>query len=184
MKNAIRTYPLFSLCGLNCGLCPIHQMESGCPGCGGGAGNQPCAVARCGAAHEVEYCFQCREYPCSRYAGPPEFDSFLPTRNQLRDLAKAQEMGLERYRADLDEKVSILQELLDGYNDGRRKTFFCTAVNLLDLPDIRAVMAHLADGGPAEGTVKERALLAVWLFQEAADRRGISLRLKRKPRKK
>lgn len=46
MKNFKRNYPLFSLCGLNCGLCPMH-LNNYCPGCGGGAGNQPCTIARC-----------------------------------------------------------------------------------------------------------------------------------------
>ena len=35
MKNDQRPYPLFSLCGLNCALCPIH-LNQYCPGCGGG----------------------------------------------------------------------------------------------------------------------------------------------------
>jgi hypothetical protein len=37
MKDFKRLYPLFSLCGLNCGLCPMH-LDNYCPGCGGGAG--------------------------------------------------------------------------------------------------------------------------------------------------
>jgi hypothetical protein len=46
MKNFQRSNNLFSLCGLNCGLCPMH-LDHYCPGCGGGPGNQPCAIARC-----------------------------------------------------------------------------------------------------------------------------------------
>lgn len=32
-----RSEPLFSQCGLNCGLCPMYHIreESHCPGCGG-----------------------------------------------------------------------------------------------------------------------------------------------------
>ena len=33
MKNYQREYPLFSLCGLNCALCPMH-LNKYCPGCG------------------------------------------------------------------------------------------------------------------------------------------------------
>lgn len=33
MKDYRRVWPLFSLCGLNCGLYPMHQRENGCPGC-------------------------------------------------------------------------------------------------------------------------------------------------------
>ena len=78
----------------------------------------------------------------------------------------------------------MLEELLAHYNDGRRKTFFNTAVYLLSLEDLRSVMAALENRPElAEQTVKERALAAVELLQDAADRRGISLKLNKKPKK-
>ena len=68
MKNYQREYPLFSLCGLNCALCPMH-LNKYCPGCGGGEGNQSCAIFRCGWEHGCpEYCFQCGEYPTVSYS--------------------------------------------------------------------------------------------------------------------
>ena len=44
-------------------------------------------------------------------------------------------MGMETYLEELGEKTAILEKLLAGYNDGRRKSFFCLAVNLLELSD-------------------------------------------------
>lgn len=125
MKNYQREYPLFSLCGLNCALCPMH-LNKYCPGCGGGEGNQSCAIFRCGREHGCpEYCFQCGEYPCEKYDSVMEYDSFLPHRNMRRDMERAKSGGMEVYQAELEEKAEILQELLDNYNDGRRKTFSC-----------------------------------------------------------
>ena len=49
MKDFLRQEPLFSLCGLNCGLCTMH-LGGHCPGCGGGAGNQSCSLARCSSS--------------------------------------------------------------------------------------------------------------------------------------
>lgn len=66
MKGFHRDNQLFSLCGLNCGLCPMH-LNKYCPGCGGGEGNQSCKIAKCSLEHDgVEYCFRCREYPCEK----------------------------------------------------------------------------------------------------------------------
>ena len=66
MKGFTRGDLNFSLCGLNCGLCPM-RLDGYCPGCGGGAGNQPCAVARCALEHgSPEYCFLCADFPCAR----------------------------------------------------------------------------------------------------------------------
>ena len=65
-----------------------------------------------------------------------------------------------------------------------RKTLFNTAVYLLSLEDLRFVMAALDSRTELTGqTVKERALAAVELLQNAADRRGISLKLNKKPKK-
>ncbi|MFR9188996.1 MAG: DUF3795 domain-containing protein [Anaerotruncus massiliensis (ex Togo et al. 2019)] len=82
MKDYQRQYPSFSLCGLFCGLCPIHHMENGCPGCGGGDGHQPCAVIRCGREHGgPEFCCDCPAYPCERYLEPPLYEApALPER--------------------------------------------------------------------------------------------------------
>ena len=75
-------------------------------------------------------------------------------------------MGLDAYLAQLEEKRTILEELLAHYNDGRRKTLFSIAVYLLPLEDLRAVMAAL-DSRPelAAQPVKERALAAVPVVQ-------------------
>ena len=42
MKGFNRKNQLFSLCGLNCGLCPMF-LNKNCPGCGGGEGLQGAA---------------------------------------------------------------------------------------------------------------------------------------------
>lgn len=184
MKGFTRTENRFSLCGLNCALCSMY-LGGYCPGCGGGAGNQSCAIAKCSLEHGgVPFCWECPEYPCHRYKGFDDGDSFVPHRNRQQDINQAQELGLEAYLAQLEEKRAILEELLAHYNDGRRKTLFNTAVYLLSLEELRFVMAALDSQPELTGqTVKERALAAVELLQNAADRRGISLKLNKKPKK-
>lgn len=181
MKGFTRGETRFSLCGLNCALCSM-RLGGYCPGCGGGAGNQSCAIAKCSLEHGgVQFCWECPEYPCSRYDGFDDGDSFVPHRNRQQDIVQAREMGLEAYLAQLEEKRAILDELLAHYNDGRRKTLFNIAAYLLPLEDLRSVMAALSSRPELKGQpIKERALAAVDLLQEAADRRGISLKLNKK----
>ena len=183
MKGFTRAETRFSLCGLNCTLCSMH-LGGYCPGCGGGAGNQSCAIAKCSLEHGgVQFCWECPEYPCSRYEGFDDGDSFVPHRNRQQDVAQARELGLEAYLARQAEKQAILDELLAHYNDGRRKTLFNTAVCLLPLEDLRSVMVSLSSRTELTvQPVKERALAAVELLQEAADRLNISLKLNKKPK--
>lgn len=183
MKGFTRTETRFSLCGLGCALCSMH-LGGYCPGCGGGAGNQSCAIAKCSLEHgDVQFCWECQEYPCPRYEGFDDGDSFVPHRNRQQDIAQARELGLEAHLARLEEKRAILDELLAHYNDGRRKTLFNTAVYLLPLEDLRSAMASLDRLELGEQAAKERAFAAVGLLQEAADRRGIRLKLNKKPKK-
>lgn len=184
MNGFTRTETRFSLCGLNCALCSMH-LGGHCPGCGGGAGNQSCAIAKCSLKHgSVQFCWECPEYPCPRYEGFDDGDSFVPHRNRQQDIAQARDLGPEAYLAQLEEKRAILDELLTHYNDGRRKILFNMAVHLLPLEDLRSVMAALGSRSELdEQPIKERALAAIELLQQAADRRGVSLKLSKKPKK-
>lgn len=181
MKNYQRKYPLFSLCGLNCGLCPMH-LGAYCPGCGGGAGNRPCTIIRCSQQHEgIEYCYQCDEYPCEKYDGIDAFDSFVTHRNQLKDFEKVKRIGIDIYQSELNEKINILRYLLDNYNDGRRKNFFCIAVNLLELQDVKSIMKQIATETNLDNlTLKEKATIAVNLFQTMAAKQNVVLKLNKK----
>ena len=80
MKGFKRENQLLSLCGLNCGLCPMF-LGNHCGGCGNG--NQSCKIARCSIEHGgIEYCFECSEYQCETYQHIDEFDSFITHRRQ------------------------------------------------------------------------------------------------------
>ena len=178
-----RKYPLFSACGLNCGLCPnFHLYTDGkfkCPGCAGEGFSEQhptCGILSCFQRKDIEFCYECDEFPCKKYDGWGDADSFITHRNIASDMEKVQRMCIDVYVAEQNEKVSILSALLKTCNDGRRKTFFCFAVNLLEMDDIKTVMARIENEVDQEMTLKERAVTAVRLFEEAAKQRGISLK--------
>lgn len=127
MKGFERENRWFSLCGLNCALCPMY-LGKYCPGCGQGEGNQSCAIARCSLEHDkVEYCFLCKEYPCSKYQNIDEADSFITHQNQKKDIEKARTIGIKAYCDEQKRKEQILHFLLEQFNDGRKKTLYSTA---------------------------------------------------------
>ena len=98
------------------------------------------------------------------------------------DLETVKRVGLEHYRETLGKKMEGLRFLLERCNDGRRKSLFCTAVNLLELEDVEAVIARLEEEfGPeySPEEQKERGSRAAELFRERAQTRGVSLKLER-----
>ena len=183
MKNFNRKNRLVSLCGLNCGLCPMY-IDHYCPGCGGGPGNQSCAIARCSMQKgNYEYCFQCDKYPCEKYNGIDKYDSFVTHRNQLTDMKKIEKEGEEKYLEEQGEKAKILARLLENYNDGRRKSFFCVAVNLLDIFTLRSVMEQIEAATPQdEISIREKAAIVSDIFQSVAREQNVALKLTKKPK--
>lgn len=185
MKGFTRDNLLFSLCGLNCGLCSM-RMGGYCPGCGGGEGNQSCRIARCAMERgDVEYCFLCEKYPCENYPKDmDDFDSFLTRRGRKRDIARAKRIGLERYTLEQQEKVRILALLLSEFDDGCRKTLYYVGVNLLELPVLRQILHKLEPSPELEKlTPEERSGYAAQLFQQAAQWYGIELQLRKKKKR-
>ena len=184
-KYEVRKNPRFSACGLNCGLCPRYYTEgsSRCPGCGGEGFLEThcsCSILPCCERKGVEYCFDCDEYPCKRYVSEDLYDSFISHKNQIADMKKAKRIGIDFYMSELNEKIDILKYLLDNYNDGRRKSFYCNAVNLLDLHDIKKAMERIENEVKAEMSLKEKSNVAVKRFNEIAEHNGVSLKLRKK----
>lgn len=76
-------------------------------------------------------------------------------------------------------KNVLLNHLLNTYNDGRKKTLFCVAVNLLKLEDLEHIISEL-DKNSSNLTLKEKSAHAASLLQEAAKQSNIILKLRKK----
>lgn len=141
MNPYSRSHPEFSLCGLNCSLCPRFRVTgtSRCPGCG-------------------------------------EKDSFITYRKVPADMAKAKN-NLAEYLSALKEKEALLAYLLENYDNGRMKSYYCLAVNLLEAEDIKDVLNDIRqrDEGDREDVIKEikRKL------EGKAKKRAIEIRLRK-----
>lgn len=179
MKGFERKNQLLSLCGLNCGLCPM-RLGNHCGGCGNG--NQSCKIAKCSLEHgRIEYCYECGAYPCERYEHVDAYDSFITHRRQRADLEKARSMGIDRYNLEQRDKVKILSSLLSTCDDGRRKTFFCVAVNLLELSELREAIGEIrANDELPLLPFRAQVSYVTEVFQRIADRRNVKLKLIRK----
>ena len=93
--------------------------------------------------------------------------------NQKTDMRKVQKIGEEAYNAEQVEKRQILDRLLAEYNDGRKKTLFCLAVNLLPLEDLRTVFAD----DDLQLPVQDRAKL---MEKRLKEKSSVELKLRRK----
>jgi hypothetical protein len=189
MKKYNRATPQFSLCGLNCALCPKYRTsgDSRCPGCGGPDfydKHPSCGVVSCSLKHGgVAYCFHCDAYPCAKYTAPNEKDSFISYFHVKQDMKEAAS-GLGDYLSRLDKKSRILDELLENWDNGWMKAFYCLAVNLLPLEALETVMEQLekqpkALDATGETDAKIRGNMAKESLEALASEQGISLKLRK-----
>lgn len=169
---------LFSLCGLNCSLCPMF-IRGGCSGCREGSTcYQICEFAPCSIEHgNLDYCFECDEYPCEKYDGVDLHDSLISHKNQLKDMEKAKAMGIENYRAEQMEKIEILDKLLNVYDSGSDDVFFCLAVNLMEVDDLKKVVNE-ADKSTENMTLDEKTSFIRDALNNCAENRNILLKLR------
>jgi hypothetical protein len=184
MEGLVRKDSGFSLCGLNCCLCPRFNAEgkSRCPGCGGPgfAEKHPtCAVATCNRKHDnAEYCFQCSAYPCARYEKESQCDSFISYRSVKENFGAAK-ADLDGYRRSLERRSTILRALLASCNDGRSKGLYCLVANDMPLAELERLL-ELSEGLPPGMDVKEKARALGAEIGEIAARLGAEYRLRRK----
>lgn len=99
----------------------------------------------------------------SQHDNIDEFDSFITHQHQKQDMEKFKELGIEFYLAEQQKKKVLLNHLLNTYNDGRKKTMFCVAVNLLELDDLENIISVL-DENTLNLSLKEKAAYAAKLF--------------------
>ena len=170
---------LFSLCGLNCSLCPMY-VRGTCTGCRAGSWcATSCKIAPCSVRHGgVDYCFECSEYPCSRYDGIDKRDSLISHRNQLSDMQKAKSCSIEVYRSEQRAKAALLHRLLDECDDGDRDVFFCLAANMLEVGDLEDAVNRIMDAA-GDMPVSGKADLAERELRKVANEKGVPLELRR-----
>ncbi len=74
-----------------------------------------------------------------------------------------------------------MDALLSRYNDGRRKTRYCLAVNLLEPDDLKGDLREAeSNPEPAALAPKERAAYMAGLLQKLAGKRDLILKLRKK----
>ena len=177
----MKKHPTIGCCGIDCGLCPRFYTEgiSRCPGCGGEGFEKkhpPCSLKTCCIEkHGLEACGLCADYPCKRYENreKTEKDSFVTHKRIYQNQEIIKTDGIDRFLSIQTERISILDSMITGFDDGRSKSYFCLAAALLQIERLRISIDEAV--GEKDKKNKTKALKA--LLQEQADLSGIRLSL-------
>jgi len=189
-KYPLKKYPIVGACGLNCGLCPRYHIEgtSRCPGCCGpdfwqkhpGCGFITCCVKQ----RNLEVCAQCADWQeCARLGksldAAKSEGSFISYRPLADNIAFIQEKGIEEFVALELEKQKFLRYLIDNYDEGRSKSFYCISCQLVPLDNLREALEDVETKMTEASDIKEKAKLVRAVVSNLADSLQIDLKLRK-----
>jgi hypothetical protein len=189
-KYPLKKYPIVGACGLNCGLCPRYHTEgtSRCPGCCGQdfwQKHPSCGfITCCVKQRELETCAQCTDWAdCDRVAklldAAKYHDSFISYKPLADNFAYIQSHGIEDFVRREMEKQEFLRRLIDNYDEGRSKSFYCASCQLIPPDKLREALADAGAKMTADTDVKEKARMVRAAINNLADALQIDLRLRK-----
>lgn len=116
-----KAFEMTAICGIYCASCECHTAKDNpelmqyliesrnipadklpCAGCRKGEGVCPaigedCETYQCARDRNVDFCFECTDYPCSRLHPAADLADKLPHNLKMYNLAFIQQQGLERF---------------------------------------------------------------------------------------
>jgi hypothetical protein len=175
------------ICGLSCRLCPMYntEAESKCLGCKSttrmavGCPFITCAVKKKG----IEFCWECKEsktcekWKKHREAGKKS-DSFKCYQKLEDDISFIKKKGICEFEKIQKKREHLLKEMLRDFNEGRSKSYFCIAVTVLDVEELREVLTRAkkeSDGLDVKG--KSKVLHSI--LDDLAGKKGYCLKLRK-----
>jgi hypothetical protein len=143
-----KIYPTIGCCGLDCGLCPRYYTvgASRCPGCAGlnfFNKHPSCSFITCCVKNKnLEVCAECPEFPCSKFKRDEEYQqlkessSYPPCKKVMSNLNFIKKHGIKKFIEQQKKRSELLETMINNFDDGRSKSFFCKATALLDLKNL------------------------------------------------
>jgi hypothetical protein len=131
---------LIGCCGIYCGLCSKYQSKapSRCIGCKLGEQHSWCSIWNCCVKkHRFETCAECNEiFNCEIFIRRKVME-WIPAADNLRQI---EELGLENCLKEQRERQTLVEELLQNYNEGRSMSFYCKTCTRMPINLINEAM--------------------------------------------
>ena len=180
-------YPKVGLCGLSCRLCPRYHTvgKSKCGGCkseyrmGAGCPFITCAVKRRG----IEFCWQCTENGiCEKWhkhrAFGAEHDTFKCYQKLGDNIGYIQRSGVGAFEEAQKVRERLLGEMLQEFNEGRSKSYYCIAATVLEVGELEAALVQ-ARRDSAELEIKDKSKVLHSILDEIAEGERYYLKLRK-----
>jgi hypothetical protein len=147
-------------------------MAAGCPFI-------TCAVKRKG----LESCWDCTENEnCEKWkkhrdAGK-KYDSFVSYQKLEDNIAFIQKNGVDKFEGVQKRREDLLKDMLEEFNDGRSKTYYCIAATVMEIEEFEAALKQ-ARAAAENLDLKGRAKLLHGILDDVAEKKQYLLKLRK-----
>jgi hypothetical protein len=193
-EQPIKAHPTIACCGLDCGLCPRYYTvgSSRCPGCCGPDffnKHPSCSyITCCVKKKSLWVCAQCDEFPCSKFGSSiingGKYDSFITYKKAYYNLNFMRNLGVDKFIEQHRERIKLLGIMLNDFDDGRSKSFYCIAATLLPIKDLVRSLDETKQKIKTEDVelndIKTKAKILKGFLNDFAAREGTELKLRKK----
>ena len=147
-------------------------MRNGCPFI-------TCAVKRKG----IEFCWHCREqHTCERWRKHRKQgksrDSFVSYQRLEDNIAFVAESGFDAFVAAQEDRKRLLAIMVDQFNDGHSKSFYCIAAAVMEPQEIESALCEARDADTGKDARSKAAMLRSILDRIGAEK-GYLLKLRK-----
>jgi hypothetical protein len=180
-------YREIGICGLSCRLCPMHQTEaaSKCNGCKSADRKAVgCPFIKCAINKmEVEFCWDCgKNQSCELWKrhrdSGKDHDSFKSYQKLENDINFVKEKGIAAYNEQQTIRESILIRLLNEFNEGRSKSYYCIAATVMEIEELRGSLIE-AIAKSKSLNIKDKSKVMHSILDTIALKRGYLLSLRK-----
>lgn len=180
-------YPQIGICGLSCKLCPRYHMDSKskCEGCKSEARMSfGCTFITCAVKKKrIEFCWECNESAnCEKWKKHREAgkkgDSFKCYQKLDDDIHFIQNNGIEKFLRNQNKREEILKDMLDNFNEGRSKSYYCIAATVMEIKELEEAVLIAKNDSNALG-VKDKSKILHKILDEIANKKMYKLKLRK-----
>ncbi|RLF33512.1 MAG: hypothetical protein DRN07_02380 [Thermoplasmata archaeon] len=137
----------------------------------------------------LEVCAECSDFPCSKFKSEEEYQqleessSYPSYKKVMPNLNFIKKHGIEKFVEQQKKRVRVLETMIENFDDGRSRSFFCKAATLLDLTSLENSLEVASKKIKAENiasnNIKAKAKILKSILNEIALTKGVEL-VKRK----
>jgi hypothetical protein len=143
-----------------------------------------CSFIRCAVNEKgIEFCWDCDESAgCERWDKHREAskfgDSFVCYQKLADNIRFIREHGVEDFEREQLIREKLLKEMLQEYNEGRSKTFYCIASTVLEIEELENALREAEKH--VEGlNIKEKSKVLHQILDNIAERKNYYLKLRK-----